>query len=927
MLAAMLRPCILAALLAVPTVAQTTAEAVLARLSTGEKAAQLMMCWSLSRTDDAYPRLHELRAWIEEPGIGGVILSLGETADAVDLIADLQARSAIPLVVAGDFENGVGFRLDGATDLGPQMLLGATRSARLARLAGEVTGRETRALGGHWDFAPVLDVNINPQNPIIQIRSFGADPDLVARLGVAWTQGIQQTGVLATGKHFPGHGDVSTDSHHELPVVPASRERLDAVELVPFRAAIAAGIGSIMTGHLSVGGLGVDPATPATLSPEILTGLLRKELGYDGLVVTDALDMGGLKSVTTVEAAILALIAGADLLLMPPDPVATRDAVVEAVASGRVPASRLDEACLRVLQLKERMGLLTGGGRIEPDWRQTIGSPAHEEVAAEIARRGITLLCDPHGVVPVAAGAPITVVTVRAAKDGADAGRLFAAELAELGSAVHVVHVDPDDDLGAVTVAESALRDAAARGEARVLALAHGRMGRVPPAFEPLARALDAQPGGVAVVMGNPFAPRFAFEKSAVLATFGLLPRLERAAARAVLGKAPVTGKSPVDVPGLAAFGDGLTLLPAATDLVDADPVEEDLAPDLAARLRARLEAAVAERAFPGAVAVVARRGRVVAEVAVGRATYGEDAAPVTVASSFDLASLTKVCATTPAVLRLIDQGRLTLDARVQQILPGFAGTDRAAVTVRHLLTHTAGLPPFLRFFETLDGRDAIVEAALQVPLQTEPGTAYRYSDIGMILLMAIVEEVTRESFDTFVAREVFAPLGMESARFVRRGETLTGAIPTEEDSWRGRLVRGEVHDENAFAMGGVSGHAGLFANARDVTRLAQAFLGGGRGLARPHLVRQFTTRQEVVPGSSRALGWDTFESGGSGGSKLAPTAFGHTGFTGTSVWCDPTRDLSIVLLTNRVHPTRDNKGHIAVRRDVADLVIDLLDG
>jgi CubicO group peptidase (beta-lactamase class C family) len=278
-------------------------------------------------------------------------------------------------------------------------------------------------------------------------------------------------------------------------------------------------------------------------------------------------------------------------------------------------------------------------------------------------------------------------------------------------------------------------------------------------------------------------------------------------------------------------------------------------------------------------------------------------------------------------VLRLIDQGKLGLDTRVQQVLPGFAGDDRAAIEIRHLLTHTAGLPPFLRFFETLDGRDAIVAASLTAPLQTEPGTTYRYSDIGMILLMAVVEKTTGEPFDVFVAREVFEPLSMDSARFVRRGENLGGAIPTEQDGWRGRLVAGEVHDENAYAMGGVSGHAGLFANARDVTRLAQAFLGGGRGIARPDLVRRFISRQDVVPGSSRALGWDTFEVGGSGGSKLAPNAFGHTGFTGTSVWCDPTRDLSIVLLSNRVHPTRDNKGHIEVRRDLADLVIDAIDG
>ena len=221
----MLRPLLAAALLATPTLAQTTAQAALARLTTAEKAAQLMMCWSLSRTDDDYPRLHELRQWIEEPGIGGVILSLGETADAVELIADLQARSAIPLVVAGDFENGVGFRLDDATDLGPQMLLGATRSARLARLAGEVTGRETRAIGAHWDFAPVLDVDSNPANPVIGDRAFSGDPHTAAALGISFAKGLLSRGILPVGKHHHGSRRGRPPPRHLRRAPPCPRSR------------------------------------------------------------------------------------------------------------------------------------------------------------------------------------------------------------------------------------------------------------------------------------------------------------------------------------------------------------------------------------------------------------------------------------------------------------------------------------------------------------------------------------------------------------------------------------------------------------------------------------------------------------------------------------------------------------------------------
>jgi beta-glucosidase-like glycosyl hydrolase/CubicO group peptidase (beta-lactamase class C family) len=920
----MLRAPIAVLALAAAVSAQTSAERLLASLSPEQRVGQLMMCWSLSRTDEGYARGTELRQWIEDPGIGGVILSLGACEDAAALVADLQARSPIPLLCAGDFENGVGFRLDGATDLGPQMLLGASGSAELARRAGAVTGIESRALGFHWDFAPVLDVNVDPANPIIQIRSFGEDPALVARLGVAWTQGLQHEGVLATGKHFPGHGDVSTDSHHELPVVPADRARLDAVELLPFRAAIAAGIGSIMTGHLSVAGLGVDPGTPATLSPEILTGLLRDELGFDGLVVTDALDMGGLKSVAPPEAAVRALLAGADLLLMPPDPRAARDAVLAAIADGRLAQARVDRACLRVLRFKERQGLLHGAGRPRADWRDAVGTPAHEALAEEIAARGLTLARDPHGTLPLRTRA-LTVVTLAPDRE-ADAGGSLVAELSRFAQRVTLRRLSAADPDEAVAEADATLAQAQERGEAVVVALAHGRLGRVPAAFAALAARIDARPGGVLVVLGNPFAPATAFEHAAVVEAFGWSPRLERAAARALVGAAALTGRTPVTIPGVAARGDGLSLLPPGASLGDARPESEGFAPDLRHRIRGLLEAGVAGRAFPGAVAVVARRGRVVAEVAVGRETYADDAPPITTASRYDLASLTKVCATTPAVLTLVDAGRLDLDAKVTDLLPLFAGEDRQAVTVRHLLTHTAGLPPFLRFFETLEGKAPIVEAAARVPLEAAPGVRYRYSDIGMILLMAIVEKVGGEDFDRYVERAVFRPLGMRSATFARSGSAIA-AVPTEDDPWRGRVVAGEVHDENAFAMGGVSGHAGLFADARDVARLGQAFVGGGRGLAAPALVREFVRRQELVAGSSRALGWDTFTAGSSGGSKLSARAFGHTGFTGTSLWCDPERDLTIVLLSNRVHPSRDNQGHAAVRRALADLVVAALDG
>lgn len=900
-----------------PAGTNAAVERVLATLSNEERAAQLMMSWTLTRDDDAYALRDRVRGFVADDGIGGVILSIGDVATAPRLLADLQTRAKVPLLCAGDFETGLAFRLRGATEFGPAMLIGACDSEPLARLAGEQTGREAKVLGFHWVFGPVLDVNVDPRNPVIHVRSFGEDPRRVAALGAAFTDGLTAAGVIATGKHFPGHGDVTTDSHIALPVVGGDRARLDAVELLPFRVAIARGLPSIMTGHLAVPALAEDGTTPATLSPRVLTGLLREELGFRGVIVTDALDMGGLKSVTPIEAALSALAAGADLLLMPPDPRATRDAIAAAVRDGRLPQARLDEACRRILLLKAQQGLLDG--RPAKGDATSIAGPDARAIAARIASLGLTLVRDPHGRVPLRARELALVEYVDDPRD--EGGGSFRSALADAYPDFAALRLGANASSAECARAAALLLDAKARGAATVLGL-RTRKRALPDALAPVVAALGD--GGVAVVLGNPFLAEALDPACTLLCAYGISPATADAAARLLRGDGGCAGRLPVTLPGIAARGDGISILPPSPDLPRATPLEHGFRDDLAEILRARLQRAVAERVAPCAVALVARRGELVAELAVGRETYAADALPITVDARFDLASLTKVCATTPAVLRLVEVGKLGLDTRVQTVLPEFAGEGKERVTVRHLLTHSAGLPPFVRFFSTLTGKDAVLAAALATPLETTPGSKTRYSDIGLILLGAAVERVAGEPLDAFVLREVFAPLGMTGAGYAKSGEPID-AVPTEVCAWRQRLVRGEVHDENAFAMGGVAGHAGLFARADDVAKLGIAFLSGGRGVWSPSLVRDAVRKQAVVDGSSRALGWDTFVEGGSCGSKLSPASFGHTGFTGTSLWCDPRRDLVIVLLTNRVHPSRDNDGHVALRRDVADLVIDAM--
>jgi CubicO group peptidase (beta-lactamase class C family) len=334
----------------------------------------------------------------------------------------------------------------------------------------------------------------------------------------------------------------------------------------------------------------------------------------------------------------------------------------------------------------------------------------------------------------------------------------------------------------------------------------------------------------------------------------------------------------------------------------------------------------VVDRAFPGATCVVARRGNIVVDVAIGKTAY-DGGEPVTAATCYDLASLTKVCATTPAVLKLAAAKQLSLDDPVQRWVPAFAGAHKERVTIRHLLAHGGGVAAHAPFFKTLSGKDAIVAAAAAADLAGEPGKFVRYSDLGFVLLMAVVERASGEPFEQFVQREVWAPLGMTNATFVpTSGAPLAGAAPTEVDDdpagLKRGLVRGFVHDENAFAMGGVSGHAGMFATAEDVLRLGVAMMSGGRGVLPRSLVDAAIVPANVGGDTSRGLGFQLLADGSWGGTVVPAGTFGHTGFTGTSLWCCPRHDLCVVLLTNRVHPTRANDRITAVRRAVHDAVL-----
>lgn len=549
-------------------------EQTLASLSLREKAGQLIMPWvSGAYTAIDSPEFDRLREWVEEDEVGGLILSVGMPHSYAAKLNALQSLADVPLLITSDMENGPGMRLGGiysfphllpqggGTVFPPLMAFGAAGSEELAYELGRITGTEARAVGVHMTFGPVLDVNSNPANPIINTRSFGEDPDLVARLGTAYIRGAREAGLMTVGKHFPGHGDAATDSHIDLPTIPRTRAQLDSTELPPFRAAIEEGIGGIMTAHIAVTGVLGPDAPPATLSPYFLRELLREEMGFDELIFTDAMTMGGVaKRYGATEPLLLALEAGADVLLMPRDVGEAINTVVAAVESGRISEARIDASVRRILEAKARAGLPQGAQVDLTAVDRFVGLRVHTEVAREVAERSLTLVRDERGLIPFGPDARRVLVVTYAEIDDPLAGRIFEQQLEQAGAEVEAVRVD-----NRTTPAEWEELRARADGVDRVVASMYeapresrgtiGVEGGIAAFVEELSAAGAPI---VAVSFGNPYLLSGFPSVPAYLLAWSGAEVSQRAAARALMGEIPITGTLPISLPPYHEIGEGV---------------------------------------------------------------------------------------------------------------------------------------------------------------------------------------------------------------------------------------------------------------------------------------------------------------------------------------------------------------------------------
>ena len=552
-------------------------ELTLSQLTLREKVGQLMMPWVLGDYAPEGSASHQrVFDYIEKHGIGGVIMSVGTPVEVAAKLNDLQRHARLPLLVAADLETGAGFRmrgavhvpgtieLGGATDFPSLMAVGAAGQERLAYEMGRITALEARAVGIHVPFAPVLDVNSNPQNPIINVRSFGEDPQQVAKMGIAFIQGIQENGAIATGKHFPGHGDTEVDSHIALPVIRHDRARMDSVELRPFQEAIDAGMGGIMTAHISVPSLNGGVRVPATLSPLVLTHVLREQMGFRGIVFTDAMDMAAIaRQHDAGEAAVRAIEAGNDVILMPASVERAIDGVVAAVAAGRLTEERIDTSVRRLLETKEKLGLHEQ--RLVPihEIANVVGIPDHLAVADLIAERSITLLRNERDLLPLAGtrSARVLSISYRRASDLL-AGRYFNAVLRQTYPRLSTAELDADANQDRYDAVLRRAREAQlVVVSTYVTAVSYSGSVAIPDELVDLIDALRRTGvPHVVVSFGNPYLVTGFPQVQAYMLGWNGSEASQRAAARALLGRFDVTGRVPTRIPPLFDLGAGLEL-------------------------------------------------------------------------------------------------------------------------------------------------------------------------------------------------------------------------------------------------------------------------------------------------------------------------------------------------------------------------------
>lgn len=917
-------------------------DSVYQSLSIDERIAQLIMVRSFSNQGQHYT--DSITRLLQKYNIGGVIFFKGTPSSQAHMTNSFQEAAKTPLLVAMDAEWGPAMRHDGVIAFPRQLALGAIENDTLIYEMGMEIGRQLRQLGVHVNFAPVVDVNNNASNPVINSRSFGENNIRVAGKSLAYMKGMQDQGIISVAKHFPGHGDTDKDSHFTLPIISKPFAEIDSIHLFPFRHLINNGLTGVMSAHLTIPAIDESPKGIMSLSPAAINGLLKRTLGFEGLVFTDGLEMKAIADYVHPDSVeIKALLAGNDILLLPVNtPRAIRN-IKNAVEKGIMPASLIEEKCKKVLSYKFKVGLSELSQIDVTNLSSDLNPPSAELLNRKLIEASLTVPINHDALLPLRrpdtlrmASVEIGVTNTTVFNERLNCYALvdgFAIEK----NAASTQFTGLQNKLGGYDLVFACIRNTSQNPKEYGI----NRQTR------DFVCSLATQTRVVLVLAGNPYSLSL-FEPidslAAVLITYHDTDLSVDLAVQALFGAFKVSGKLPVSVSGSHKKGSGFEL-ESLQRLKYTIPEEAGIERGWLLKADSIAQGGITESAYPGCRIMAVLDGKVIYDKCFGYHTYNQKQ-PVRPDDIYDVASITKILATTASVMKLYESDLLDIDHRVSKYLPELQKANKSKIVIRDLMAHQAGLPAWIPFYQKLliDGSldttvfskkkhgDYQIEVAgnlymnknhLQKMFDSIASTPlikhhkYLYSDLGFFWLKEIVETLAGTSLEAYAQENFYKPLGMRSTAFnPTRNFSLSRIVPTEDDTeFRKQLVHGYVHDPGAAMQGGVGGHAGLFSTANDIAIMMQMLMNhgyyGGIQYFEPKFLSEFTRTQFPLNNNRRGLGFDKpqlkKEKDGPTSLSVSKASFGHSGFTGVYAWADPEHRLVYIFLSNRVHPSATN--------------------
>ena len=941
-------------------------DSVMNTLSIEEKIAQLIWIDAYSNHNLSYDV--NLSNLIKRTGIGGVIFFEGNAPKQTEMINYFRELTKVPLIFATDGEWGLGMRLDGVMKFPFQMTLGAIQNDSLIYEMGSAIAGQFKRAGLNINLAPVADVNSNPDNPVINFRSFGEEPDNVSRKSLMYMKGLQDNGIISVAKHFPGHGDTQVDSHINLPVIDHTKSRLDSVDLVPFKTLIENGISCVMPGHLWIRALEKQDELPATLSHSVLTDLLKNELSFKGLIISDAMTMGGLIRYTdTGKTEIMALKAGIDVLEVVADPEVAIKNIVNGVKEGDISAESIDEKCRKVLAAKYQAGLFRPFVVEKENLNNDLSPNTSEALIRNLYSSAITVLNNDQNMIPLKNLEKTRIATLAINASGPT---LYQKRISKyIPADDYNISVFTKDQVDSV-LKKLENYDIVITGIFKTDQRSSVNFG-IPPGLDNFLNRLNNQNRCILTWFGNPYAidriPS-AWNSSGLIITYQDNNFTRDLSAQLIFGGIGAKGFLPVTINKKYPSGSGIItpgLLRLQYGIPESDGISSRYLND---KIDSIANYGIDAGAYPGCEIMIAKDGLVMFQKTYGYQTY-DDRISISENDLFDLASVTKISASMAGLLLLDTEGKFSPDKTLGYYLPEFRKSNKSNLVMRDMLTHQAGLVAWIPFWkETVKkngkfrARTFKHEYSERYPLKVAEDLyifknynkkifkeikkskvsdqkRYLYSDLTFIIVPQIINKLSGEEWYDFVTDSVYHKIGAYDLCFNPYLKyPLSRIVPTEYDSlFRKQQLHGTVHDEGAAMLGGISGHAGLFATANDLMKLMELYrrMGnyGGEQIFSKDIMKEYTRVQFPENDNRRGIGFDKplldnseLSQDQSYPSKSAsPESFGHSGYTGTFVWIDPAYNLTYIFFCNRVYPTRNNNllSDLNIRTNILQVIYD----